>query len=215
MPAGPVVPPTTQVPLPRRPPKSRFGWPPCHRRWSWSAPRPPTRRRRSRAQHRARCRRSCSTPATAAIDPGAIGVNGIYEKTVTLAMARELQRGARGERALSCDPDPRRTTASCRCASASSAARDGRGALFVSLHADALGACQHPRRLGLHAVGNGIRRRGRPVAAQGEQGRHHHRRRSAQPRSRRDQHPDRSGPARHQEQIDRVRRHAGRPSWPR
>lgn len=76
-------------------------------------------------------------PGHGGVDPGAIGVSGVYEKELTLLMARqlkrELDRGGRYHVVLTRDRDifiPLRE----RVARARSAGAD----LFVSLHADAL-----------------------------------------------------------------------------
>ncbi|HMR31844.1 MAG TPA: N-acetylmuramoyl-L-alanine amidase [Geminicoccaceae bacterium] len=70
-------------------------------------------------------------------DPGAIGVNGSYEKTLTLAMAKELRRAleatGRYRVVLTRDDDvfiPLRERIRL--------AREASGHLFISLHADAL-----------------------------------------------------------------------------
>lgn len=76
-------------------------------------------------------------PGHGGVDPGAIGVSGIYEKELTLTMARqlkqEMERAGRYKVVLTRDRDiflPLRD----RVAKARSAGAD----LFVSLHADAL-----------------------------------------------------------------------------
>jgi N-acetylmuramoyl-L-alanine amidase len=71
------------------------------------------------------------------LDPGAIGVNGVYEKTLTLAMARQLREviGASGRYRtfMTRDKDvfvPLRQRIQ--------RAREANGSLFISLHADVL-----------------------------------------------------------------------------
>jgi len=72
------------------------------------------------------------------IDPGAVGVNGSYEKNIVLAAARELRRqleaSGRYTVVLTRDGDvflPLRQRVAI--------AREARGELFVSLHADSIG----------------------------------------------------------------------------
>lgn len=72
------------------------------------------------------------------IDPGAVGINGSYEKNIVLAAARELRRqleaSGRYIAVLTRDSDvflPLRQRVAV--------AREARGDLFVSLHADSIG----------------------------------------------------------------------------
>lgn len=71
-------------------------------------------------------------------DPGAVGVNGLKEKTLTLTMARELRKGI--------EATGRYRVAMTRAADEYvplreriARAREAKGDLFISLHADALG----------------------------------------------------------------------------
>ena len=77
-------------------------------------------------------------------DPGAIGVNGVEEKSITLAMAHELQRAlqasGRYQPYLTREGDefvPLRERIR--------RGREARGSLFISLHADAMGRRGTPR----------------------------------------------------------------------
>ncbi len=71
------------------------------------------------------------------IDPGAVGVNGSYEKTIVLAAAHELRRQleARGYTVVLTRDDDVFLALRQRVA----VAREARGDLFVSLHADSIG----------------------------------------------------------------------------
>jgi N-acetylmuramoyl-L-alanine amidase len=134
--AGPVVQPTTQVPLPS---------PTAEEPVRLAALPPPVVLERPTATDATPpiprvAPRSLPTIVVDAghggADPGAIGVTGTYEKTLTLAMARELQKAieasGRYRVILTRDADvfvPLRERIQ--------RAREGRGELFVSLHADA------------------------------------------------------------------------------
>ncbi|MEO0036047.1 MAG: hypothetical protein RLZZ501_2070, partial [Pseudomonadota bacterium] len=84
-------------------------------------------------------------PGHGGIDPGAIGVSGIYEKHITLAMARELkaalERGGRYQVYLTRDRD-----VFIRLRDRVAIARQYGADLFISLHADAV---QNPSIRGL------------------------------------------------------------------
>jgi N-acetylmuramoyl-L-alanine amidase len=72
------------------------------------------------------------------IDPGATGVNGVREKTITLAVARELrdalQASGRYQAYLTRDDDE-----FVALRERIKRGREARGSLFISLHADAMG----------------------------------------------------------------------------
>ncbi len=73
------------------------------------------------------------------VDPGAIGVSGVYEKHITLAMAQELRRhlekGGRYKVVLTRDDD-----VFIRLRDRVALAREGGADLFISLHADSIGS---------------------------------------------------------------------------
>ncbi|MCW2247684.1 N-acetylmuramoyl-L-alanine amidase [Azospirillum fermentarium] len=77
-------------------------------------------------------------PGHGGVDPGAIGVGGVYEKDITLAAAREVRRQllatGRYRVLLTRDKD-----VFVRLRERVSIARDAGGDLFVSLHADSIG----------------------------------------------------------------------------
>ena len=76
------------------------------------------------------------------VDPGAIGVGGVFEKTVTLAMAKALRKaleaGGRFKVVLTRDDDEL-----IALRERIGRARRANGDLFVSLHADSIGIPQH------------------------------------------------------------------------
>ncbi|MBP2294826.1 N-acetylmuramoyl-L-alanine amidase [Azospirillum rugosum] len=78
-------------------------------------------------------------PGHGGVDPGAIGVGGIYEKDITLAMAREVKRQLEGSGRyrvkLTRDKD-----VFIRLRDRVAIARDADADLFLSLHADSIGA---------------------------------------------------------------------------
>lgn len=77
-------------------------------------------------------------PGHGGVDPGAIGVGGVYEKDITLAAAREVRRQllatGRYRVLLTRDKD-----VFVRLRDRVAIARDAGGDLFVSLHADSIG----------------------------------------------------------------------------
>lgn len=77
-------------------------------------------------------------PGHGGVDPGAIGVGGVYEKDITLAAAREVRRQllatGRYRVQLTRDKD-----VFVRLRDRVAIARDAGGDLFVSLHADSIG----------------------------------------------------------------------------
>lgn len=77
-------------------------------------------------------------PGHGGIDPGAIGVGGVYEKDITLAMARELKRqlesSGRYRVQMTRDKD-----VFIRLRDRVAMARDADADLFLSLHADSIG----------------------------------------------------------------------------
>jgi N-acetylmuramoyl-L-alanine amidase len=84
-------------------------------------------------------------PGHGGLDPGATGVSGVYEKFITLAMARELksqlEKGGRFKVVLTRDRD-----VFIRLRDRVAIARSANADLFVSLHADAV---QNPQIKGL------------------------------------------------------------------
>ena len=85
------------------------------------------------------------------IDPGALGVSGIYEKMVTLAFAREiktqLERSGRFKVVLTRDGDQ-----FLRLRDRIALARRAGAQLFISLHAEFASQYVVPRRLRLHPL---------------------------------------------------------------
>ena len=75
-------------------------------------------------------------PGHGGIDPGAIGTSGVYEKNVVLAMAKELRREllAQGFQVVMTRDDD----STVRLRDRIRIARESRGDLFISLHADSL-----------------------------------------------------------------------------
>jgi N-acetylmuramoyl-L-alanine amidase len=77
-------------------------------------------------------------PGHGGVDPGAVGVGGVYEKDITLAAAREVRRQllatGRYRVQLTRDKD-----VFVRLRDRVAIARDAGGDLFVSLHADSIG----------------------------------------------------------------------------
>ncbi|KAA0678797.1 N-acetylmuramoyl-L-alanine amidase [Roseomonas genomospecies 6] len=77
-------------------------------------------------------------PGHGGVDPGAVGVGGVYEKDITLAMARELKRQLEGSGRyrvrLTRDKD-----VFVRLRDRVAIAREANADLFLSLHADSIG----------------------------------------------------------------------------
>jgi N-acetylmuramoyl-L-alanine amidase len=97
-----------------------------------AAPAPP-----ARPQARAARRVVVIDPGHGGVDPGAVGASGIYEKDVTLAMAREVKRqleaSGRYKVVLTRDDDM-----FVRLRDRIAKARTAEAELFVSIHADAM-----------------------------------------------------------------------------
>ncbi len=78
-------------------------------------------------------------PGHGGVDPGAVGVGGVYEKDITLAMARELKRQLEGSGRyrvrLTRDKD-----VFIRLRDRVAIAREANADLFLSLHADSIGS---------------------------------------------------------------------------
>lgn len=78
-------------------------------------------------------------PGHGGVDPGAVGVGGVYEKDITLAMARELKRQLEGSGRyrvrLTRDKD-----VFVRLRDRVAIAREANADLFLSLHADSIGS---------------------------------------------------------------------------
>lgn len=91
-------------------------------------------------------------PGHGGADPGAIGTNGVYEKDITLATARELRRqlqtSGRYRVKLTRDAD-----VFIRLRDRVAMAREAEADLFISLHADAIGSAQ-VRGLSVYTLSN-------------------------------------------------------------